>query len=360
MDDDDDDDEDTGDIAATLDGGSRSSGSRRQGEYQLPTAGVCFLWQRDGGVYTALSIRDLSSNTDIVKAKFESTIKAASTTKGRRSFTSLPPEDLVLLRTELAELGSLSMQVCGGSILSSHAIASPCTMRDIENIIHLSPWTSSSHRIELVSVSASKRSKTQFKPTAGTGAITAAAAATSSEVSTMLVSGPSHGLESSQSQSSKIDDALNCLRTTLAQMNNSDSAGSPLDLITSLSSWLKVVKGTRSRARGGSEYLPSYMLNAVLLSDRLTVLDDMGDAMRELLVLVLECFGFHFSEVSLRHVGPLLRIATPSPDFQGVSQWCYLRNFATISTYKCLGSEAGWLVGGIEISITGLIWYLFC
>ena len=33
----DDDDDDTGDIAATLDGGSRSSGSRRQGEYQLPT-----------------------------------------------------------------------------------------------------------------------------------------------------------------------------------------------------------------------------------------------------------------------------------------------------------------------------------
>ena len=180
-------------------------------------------------VVVAVGVGDKEiTNFEIVKAKFETTIKAASTTKGRRSFTILPPEDFVLLKAELADLGSLPLHVCGGSILSSHAIASPCTMRDIENTIHLSPWTSNDHRIELVSQSASK-GKTKFKRklAAETGAITAGAAGT------IVVSGgpfPKHGLEPSESQSSIIDDALNCLRTSLAQMNNSDSAGSPLSL----------------------------------------------------------------------------------------------------------------------------------
>ena len=39
--------------------------------------------------------------------------------------------------------------------------------------------------------------------------------------------------------------------------------------------------GKESRARGGAAYQPTYILDAVLLSDRIKTLEDMGDVISE-------------------------------------------------------------------------------
>ena len=44
---------------------------------------------------------------------------------------------------------------------------------------------------------------------------------------------------------------------------------------------LKAVAGRQSREKGGREYAPSYILDAVLLADRLKILDDMREAVDE-------------------------------------------------------------------------------
>lgn len=43
----------------------------------------------------------------------------------------------------------------------------------------------------------------------------------------------------------------------------------------------QVVCGTQSREKGGREYAPAYILDSVLLADRLKVLEEMRDAVGE-------------------------------------------------------------------------------
>lgn len=78
---------------------------------------------------------------------------------------------------------------------------------------------------------------------------------------------------------SPLDMALVFLGTLLTQMGE-DTALQHLKVLTSS---LEVVKGTKSRACGGFEYEPTFIFDAVMLSDRLKVLEDMPAVVNELL-----------------------------------------------------------------------------
>ena len=47
----------------------------KQGSYQLPQSGVCWVWHRDGAYYTGFSIRDIGAKLDICSFDFVEQIK---------------------------------------------------------------------------------------------------------------------------------------------------------------------------------------------------------------------------------------------------------------------------------------------
>lgn len=70
-----------------------------QGKYLLPKEGVIWIWKRNGDFFVGLDVRDTAATQSIVNSQFEGHVKAASKSKGRRSNTRIPQEDLQLLKT---------------------------------------------------------------------------------------------------------------------------------------------------------------------------------------------------------------------------------------------------------------------
>ena len=261
-------------------------GASKQGLYCLPSKGIFYFWKRVGTGYTGITIRDVGGKTDICDADFSYSVVAASSTSGRRTNTNLPVEDLPLLKEECCN-SNLVMEIKRGIVLES-CVPSPCTVKDLEQVLGMSfPWDSDSlskHKVEMVSKrkvpvsAASHHDSNSSKP----ASLDVVAVGNGDGGLRQGLEGQSVGAVATHLQSqlqSNIDVALNAIRTVLVQLGQDDA----MNHLTSLTTWLKVVKGTRSKARGGKEYIPSYMLDAVLLSDRLKTLDDMGDAMKEFL-----------------------------------------------------------------------------
>lgn len=284
MDDDDDDDDELGNnVAAST---NTESGTGTKGVYVTPSKGIIFFWTRSGSQYTGFKIRDLSANNDLCEFAFEQGVVAASGTRGRRSNTQLPAEDLVLLKEELSN-PNFFLQLIRGSIVADSCIPTPCTMKDVEQILRMpSPWQSlQKHRILQPpnNLKASGSSHSLDCPTKSQSMPSSSSSIVPNQFRNMdgpqgdLVAVPTRPVAKQQSE---IDLVLGHIRTVLVQLNAKDA----LNHLTSLCSWLQVVKGTRGKSRvGGWEYMPSYMLDGVLLSDRIKTLDEMGDAMRELL-----------------------------------------------------------------------------
>ena len=132
----------------------------RQGQYRLPS-GLFWVWHRSGicgrvVAFSMLSIRDSAANNDLIVASFDP-IKGVSQTKGRRSNTILPAEDLTVLKAEFASR-TKSLHIQSGSLLESHCVPSNCSLRELELQLGLTtPWDiGEKHRLEIPS-SSSKR-----------------------------------------------------------------------------------------------------------------------------------------------------------------------------------------------------------
>ena len=256
------------------------------GRYRFPSVGLMFLWKRNGSVFTGLTIRDVNANQDICETSFCREITAASTARGRRQSIALPHEDLVLLKAECS--GNFSMTVIGGTILNNSCLPSPCELSDIERILSMScPWEDGkSHRLELVTTAINtKKSSRNIEKQQGV----VSKGSRSSSYGMVSATGVRRTGDT-KSEQSEFDIALETIRATLVQLGLEDSQA--MSHLSNLISWLKIVKGTRSRGHGGREYLPSYMLDSVMLSDRLKILEDMGDAMKESLVFLVNMYVF--------------------------------------------------------------------
>ena len=126
----------------------------KQGDYVLPRAGICWVWRRCGTSYVGLSIKDLSANRDLVVMSFLHKVKSATNTRGRRSCTTLPIEDRLLLKSECMD-GVVRFNILGGSAVVDACLPEPATMSDVERVLHIGcPWQhGDAHRIELDSSS---------------------------------------------------------------------------------------------------------------------------------------------------------------------------------------------------------------
>ena len=123
----------------------------KQGSYQLPQSGVCWVWHRDGAYYTGLSVRDIGAKLDICSFDFVEQIKSASKMKGRRSNTVLPDEDRFLLRGECVD-GNAKMTFQSGTV-AYDCIPKESTIKDVEHLVRLTcPWDrKNSHWLEIQS-----------------------------------------------------------------------------------------------------------------------------------------------------------------------------------------------------------------
>lgn len=233
----------------------------RKGQYHKPTAGLHYLWIRAGHSYRGLAIRDFGAGRDLLQIEFKREIVAASSTKGRRSGTALPLEDLTLIQQECSS-GHFILEVTDGSLLQDVCVASPCQFKDIEHILGgKCDWGDvTKHWVELRHVSTRKPRNNSNE----VDAAVVASAGVEQGCATMPVQSP-------------IDSILDSLKCSLVY---NESAMQQLDCLAGM---LKVTKGTQPRASGGVEYQPNYMLNSVMLSDRLKVPDEMGHAMTEYL-----------------------------------------------------------------------------
>lgn len=126
----------------------------KQGDYVLPHSGICWVWRRCGACYDGLSIKDLSANKDLILMSFLHKVKSATVTRGRRSCTTLPIEDRLLLKRECMD-GVVCFNILGGSAVEDACLPEPATMSDVERVLHITcPWHhGDAHRIELESSS---------------------------------------------------------------------------------------------------------------------------------------------------------------------------------------------------------------
>ena len=245
-----------------------AAGSSRQGQYVIPQSGVFWIWHRGvGNTYSKLSIRDSAAGSDLCMVDFQP-IKVNTAIRGRRANTILPVEDITILKQEMK---TACLKVLSGSLLDTHCLPSKCTLSDLEAAISLkTPWDNDSkHRLEIQS-SRSKRIGDKLPEVESRS--------TRARVHHQLVpcvhSGGHAGKDSLET---KIDSALNAISQALLQ--DSEAWGHLSDMKT----WLQVLKGRQSKKTGGLEYKPSYILDAVQLSDKLKNLDEMGQVISEFL-----------------------------------------------------------------------------
>ncbi len=126
----------------------------KQGDYVLPRTGICWVWRRSGGCYVGLCIKDMSANRDLCVTSFLNKVKSATTTRGRRSCTTLPVEDRLLLKTECMD-GMVRFNILGGSAVEDACLPEAATMSDVERVLQMGcPWQhGDAHRIEVDSSS---------------------------------------------------------------------------------------------------------------------------------------------------------------------------------------------------------------
>ena len=126
----------------------------KQGDYVLPRAGICWVWRRSGACYVGLCIKDLSANSDLCVTSFLHKVKSATNTRGRRSCTTLPVEDRLLLKTECID-GMVRFKILGGSAVEDACLPEPATMSDVERVLHMGcpRQNGDAHRIEVDSSS---------------------------------------------------------------------------------------------------------------------------------------------------------------------------------------------------------------
>ena len=252
----------------------------RQGEYRAPQGGVVWLWRRDSQGYHALTIKDLDQNEDLCSTVFGLPVKAPSVARGRRTNTMLPAEDLSLLKDEMASpLFVLTPE--GGKILDDQAVPDSCSFAELERLVGFAcPWDEpKSHKVEM--------SDALKKHRRGPGRLHQAADAAAGGSQPVVGDGQEPSSASAPS-TSQIEDALNCIATALKTLpdNAIGTSSTAQAKLEALRSFLKVTKGKQSRKEGGVEYMPTYILDSVLLADRLLRLEDMTDVIKECLVLV--------------------------------------------------------------------------
>ena len=123
----------------------------KQGQYKLPQKGLFWIWNMTSGYYTGLSVMDFAANQTICCVDFDSPIKSALKTRGRRSQTLLPDDDRYLLKAECQN--GLRMTFQNGTAVDAETTCLPLqpTIRDVEHMVKCScPWnTPSAHRVEL-------------------------------------------------------------------------------------------------------------------------------------------------------------------------------------------------------------------
>ena len=303
------DDDESGPHCFSFSGVSASEPSAGQrvvlgrGRYQEPSLGRQHLWIRDGGSYTGLVVRDMSAKTDICKASFNTPVRAASSTNGRRTNTTLPDEDLALLKEECSS-SHFSMEITGGSVLSGGScVPNPCTFQDLETALGMRcDWeTIQKHRLlqsRHMNKVAMYKTQTQTQTAVVRGSASASAGLRDREDSALVparsslagvgAAGAFSASASAGCQQGPVQSQspIDCLLGNLESALGHNEA--LMSQLTSLKAMLKVSKGTQKRRFGarGFEYQPKFMLNSVLLSDRLKVLDEMGDAIKEFLATV--------------------------------------------------------------------------
>ena len=109
---------------------------RKQGEYDFPESGMCWIWKRAGHQYVGVTIRDVSGKQDLCVLSISPVVKAASKSRGRRSCTLLPVEDRDLLRSECTS-EVIRFEVLGGSVAQDACMPASPTLKDVESILHI-------------------------------------------------------------------------------------------------------------------------------------------------------------------------------------------------------------------------------
>lgn len=133
----------------------------KQGEYLFPTNGVYWIWRMTAGFYIGLSVRDLAANRDLCSVDFTVKVKSALPGRGRRTNTSLPEEDLHLLKEECNSGITMSFQ--HGSLLREPVcLPVQATLKDVEHVLQMAcPWSSNElHRLEITTSTSHKLGET--------------------------------------------------------------------------------------------------------------------------------------------------------------------------------------------------------
>ena len=250
-----------------------ASGASRQGQYLLPQSGLFWIWHRGvGNTYSKLSIRDSSAGSDLCMVEFQP-IKMATKIRGRRANTILPIEDITILKHEM---NIVRLRVLSGSLLDTICLPSECALSDLEAAMNIkTPWDNvSKHRLEIPS-SRSKRIGDKLPELESRST-----RARLHQVIPMLDSGDHAEKDSLETT---IDHALN--KISQALLPDSEAWGH----LSDMKAWLQVLKGRQSKKTGGLEYKPSYILDAVQMSDKLKTLDEMGPVILEYLGLRPPC-----------------------------------------------------------------------
>lgn len=246
---------------------------RKQGEYNIPSAGTVWVWKRVGPSFVGLVVADLGAGGELCRASLREPIAAASGARGRRSHTTVPEQDLVVLKEE-CESGNVKFLVQAGSVVEHGAIPSDgCTLNDLEKLLGVQARFDKPdrHRMEMSTF----KVKLQAVGTEGSVVPSASASTTTVACFTEPRSEPEPGHP--RATQGSVQDSLRCISIALEQLRDQTA----MQHLHKLTDWLQTVKGTRSKQRGGLEYQPEFMLDAVLLSDRMLNLDDVPKAVKE-------------------------------------------------------------------------------
>ncbi len=121
---------------------------------------------------------------------------------------------------------------------------------------------------------------------------------------------------------------------------------------------IQVARGTQSRERGGTSYKPTYILDAVLLSEHIHCMDDMKQVVTEHLAFFVFIFFLHTTfkfERSLRNfVDVLLDIFYPQQFCFGKTYNCSCHHAIIIFLCKVTGND--FITGtSSPYSVTGVL-----
>ena len=250
----------------------------KQGTYVLPTSGTLWMWRRDEMGYHGLIVRSSAQNADICTASFGCVVVASSASRGRRTNTRLPVEDLKLLRDETSAPTFL-LSVESSGILEDEAVPDKLSFSQLEVLLAMRcPWDSAQkHWVEMSNAKKTPQKKTDRG--CGSGGHGGGGGGPMVQPAPQGVVRVDDG-EAAGPDFSQIDLALNYISLALNQLPDAANAKDQLELVRG---WLKVTRGKQSRKEGGVEYAPHYMLDSVLLADRLLRLDEMTNVVKEYL-----------------------------------------------------------------------------